>query len=188
MTQKQKTEINRLKLASIETSKLGIVFVLIYSATTLIYKLWKLMTPDILQERWVAALIMLSISASLWWFSRQKTLSSLYYRVIIGLQIMMYICIAGYSIYAERGMASNSVILFAIPLVIVALNHSGKALLATTLACGATYAYAAIRYFREYPSEGYKVELYGGLVFYISILFLLSALLWVLVIPRRRNR
>lgn len=93
----------------------------------------------------------------------------------------MYLGVAAYSIYAERGMASNSVILFTIPLIIVALEYSGKALLATTALCSAIYAGTAIKYFKDYPSEGYKVELYGGIVFYVSIIFLISALLWVLV-------
>lgn len=181
MTKKQKAESQRLQQASLRTTKLGLVFVAIYAISTLIYKLWKLMTPDILQQRWLIVIITLSITLALWWFSRSRNLSPIYYQGIILLQILMYLGVAAYSIYAERGMASNSVILFTIPLIIVALEYSGKALLATTALCSAIYAGTAIKYFKDYPSEGYKVELYGGIVFYVSIIFLISALLWVLV-------
>ncbi len=181
MTKKQKAESLRLQQASLRTAKLGFLFVAIYATSTLIYRLWKLMTPEILQQRWIIVIVTLSITLALWWFSRGRNLSPGYYRGIILLQIFMYLGVAAYSVYAERGMASNSIILFTIPLIIVALEYSGKALLSTAALCSAIYTGAAIKYFKDYPSEGYKVELYGGIVFYVSILFLISALLWVLV-------
>jgi hypothetical protein len=181
MTKKQKAESQRLQQASVRTTKLGLVFVAIYALSTLIFQLWKLMTPDILQQRWLIVAVTLGVTLALWWYSRSRNLSPRYYQGIIFLQILMYLAVASYSIYAERGMASNSVILFIIPLVIVALEYSGRALISTTILCSVVYAGTAIKYFKDYPSEGYKVELYGGIVFYVSIILLISALLWVLV-------
>lgn len=188
MTKKQKAESQRLQQANSRTIKLGLVFVAIYAITTLIYQLWKLMTPDILQQRWIIVIATLSIVLALWWFSRNRNLPPLYYRGIILMQILMYLGIGAYSIYAERGMASNSIILFTIPLVIVAIEYSSKTLIATAVLCSAVYATTAIKYFKDYPSEGYKIELYGGLVFYVSILFLITAFLWVLVRSRSYSK
>lgn len=187
MTKKQ-AESKRLQNANLMTTKLGIIFVVIYAANTLVYKLWKLMTPEILQQRWLIAILALSVTVSLWLFSRGRGLSPVYYKGIIFLQILMYLAIGGYSIYAERGMSSNSIILFTIPLIIVSLQHNGKAIIATTALAIIVYATAAIKYFRDYPSEGYKVELYGGIMFYASILMLIGAMLWVLVRSKRYAR
>lgn len=181
MTKKQTMEGKRLQQASLRATRLGFVFIAIYVMSIIIYKAWKLLTPDALQNRWTIAAVALGVNLALWWFSRKPRLAPLYYQGIIFFQILMYISVATLSIYSERGMASNAIILFAIPLVIVALSHSGKALFGTALLCSAAYSGAAIKYFREFPSEGYKVELYGGIVFYSAILFLIAALLWVVV-------
>ena len=185
MAKTKKTTANPLQISSQRTARLGFVFIAIYVVSIGIYDAWNLVTPDKLRERWLIALILLVINTTLWFFSKKRKLAPLYYQGIIFLQICMYLGVATYSIYAERGMASNAVILYAIPLSIAAIAYSGKILLLTAFASSAAYTGAAILYFRQFPSEGYKVELYGGIVFYTAIFFLLSGLLWVLV--RSRN-
>lgn len=188
MTKKQKlAESKRLQKASLNTSRLGFVFIAIYAATVLIYKLWKLVTPNILQQKLFVIIIMTMVTLSIWWFSRIRKLAPSTYKVLIFLQALMYIIVAGYNIYTERGMASNSIILFVIPLTVVALAFNGKSLLATALISSAVYAGVAIKYFMNFPSEGYKVELYGGIVFYTSIIYLISAMLWLLIRSRQQR-
>lgn len=187
MTKKQ-AESKRLQLSTLRVTKLGFLFIAMYAVSTLIYKLWKLMTPDILLQRWTITLITLGIIGTLWWFSRTRNLSPAYYKGLILLQIFMYLGIAAYSIYTERGMASNSIILFTIPLVIVALEYSGKALMAITALSILVYSSTAMKYFKDFPSEGYKVELYGGIVFYASVLLIISGMLWVLMRSRNTTR
>lgn len=188
MNKKQKNDSKRLQLASLRTTKLGFVFVTIYALSTLIYQLWKLMTPEVLMQRWLISVLVLTVITSLWWYSRSRNLSPAYYKGIIFLQIIMYLAIGAYSIYMERGMASNSIILFTIPLIIIALEYSGKALFATATLCSLVYATSAISYFKNYPSEGYKVELYGGILFYVSILYLIAGLLWVLIRSKNSSK
>lgn len=188
MNKKQKINSKRLQVASVRVSKLGFVFSAIYASTTLIFKLWKLITPEILIQRWVISLLVFSITLALWWYSRSRNLSPTYYKGIILIQIIMYLAIGSYSIYTERGMASNSIILFTIPLIIIALEFSTKALFATATLCSMVYATSAIKYFKNFPSEGYKVELYGGIAFYVSILYLISALLWVLITSKTTSK
>lgn len=185
MAKTKKTNADQLQLSSLRTARLGFVFIAIYVLSIGIYDAWNLVTPDKLRERWLIALVLLAINTTLWFFSKKRKLAPLYYQGIIFLQICMYLAVATYSIYAERGMASNAIILYAIPLSIAAVAYSGKILLLTAFASSAAYTGAAITYFRQFPSEGYKVELYGGIVFYTAIFFLLSGLLWVLV--RSRN-
>ncbi len=185
MSPKEKNESARLQKGSLRTAQIGFLFLAIYFLTTLIFGAWQLLTPDMLQKRWIITLVALSINTTLWYFSRKPRLVPLYYRGIIFLQMCMYLAIATFSIYTERGMASNAVILYAIPLTIAALSYSAQALFASATICAISYASATILYFKQFPSEGYKVELYGSIVFYIGILYLLSTLLWIIV--RARN-
>lgn len=143
------------------------------------------MTPEALTNRWTVVAVALGATTALWLFSRRQGLSDLYYRGIIVLLICVYIGVATFSIYSERGMASNAIILYAIPLVISALTYQARSIFATAALASITYSAAAISYFKHFPSEGYKVELYGQLVFYSLILFLLATLLWVVIRSRR---
>lgn len=172
---------NKLQLATLRTARLGFVFTAIFALSVGIYQAWELITPDLIQTRWTITAVLLGVNITLWWFSRHPGFANLYYKGIIFLQIITYIMLAGYMIYAERGMASNAIILFIIPVVIAATELSTLALATTASLAVATYAYAAIRYFNEFPSEGYKVELYGGIVFYGAVIFFISALLWVVI-------
>lgn len=176
-----KTNTKKLQLATLRTARLGFVFTAIYALSVGIYQAWKLITPELLQVRWTIVAILFGVNVVLWWSSRAPKFTNLYYKGIIFLQIITYIALAGYMIYAERGMASNAIILFVIPIVIAATELNTISLITTATIATGTYAYAAIRYFNEFPSEGYKVELYGGIVFYGAVLYFISALLWVVM-------
>lgn len=179
---------SQLQINSQRATQLSFVFIGIYAVSILIFTAWKLITPESLADRWTVFFVALAANTTLWFFSRRKNLNDLYYQGIISLLICVYIGVATYSIYAERGMASNAIILYAIPLAIASLTYRARALFATAALSSLTYSTAAIIYFRHYPSEGYKVELYGQLVFYSAILFLLAALLWTVVRSRRATR
>jgi len=178
---KETSEAITLRRHSRQAAKLGFAFIAIYIVSILIYTAWKLLTRDALTERWAVAAIALGANTILWIFSDKKGFAPLYYRGIIFLLMCMYLAVATFSIYTERGMASNSIILYAIPLVIASLTYSARAIFATAALASITYSAAAISYFRHFPSEGYKVELYGQLVFYSAILFLIAGLLWILM-------
>jgi hypothetical protein len=171
----------KLQLATLRTARLGFVFTAIYAISVAIYQAWKLITPELIQTRWTIVAVLFGVNCVLWWSSRSPKFTNLYYKGIIFLQIITYITLAGYMIYAERGMASNAIILFVIPIVIAATELSTIALATTATLAVTTYAYSAIHYFNQFPSEGYKVELYGGIVFYGAVLYFISALLWVVI-------
>jgi hypothetical protein len=78
-------------------------------------------------------------------------------------------------------MASRGVALFALPIVVSAITLSRSAIFATASLSVGAYSYAAIKYFTDNPSEGYKVELYGDVLFYSASFFILAAVLWALV-------
>jgi uncharacterized membrane protein YgdD (TMEM256/DUF423 family) len=66
--------------------------------------------------------------------------------------------------YWERGMASTSTILYALPLLVVAIAQNRHALMATAVLAAGTYAFAAVKYFNDYFNEGYRIQLWGTIV------------------------
>lgn len=185
MAKKKANNSKNIQQSSLNAARLGFVFLGIYGLSVIIYQAWRLIPPDMLRSRWILLTVALAVNTTLWFFSRYRKLADLYYQGIIFLQVCMYLAISTYTIYAERGMSSNAIILYSIPLAITAMTYSGKALFACASLCSFAYAAAAITYFNDYPSEGYKVELWGGIVFYSLILFLLSMLLWINIRSKR---
>ncbi len=175
------TEASISRTNSLRAMKLSFVFVIIYIVQILIFTAWKLLTRDALTERWSVIAAALAATTVLYIFARQKNLSALYYRGLIVLLVCVYLAIATFSIYTERGMASNSIIIYTIPIILASLTYSARTLFATAALAAITYAASAISYFKHFPSEGYKVELYGQIVYYGAILFLVAALLWVVI-------
>lgn len=178
---KTNKQMGWLQTNTVRVARLHFVYVFMYGAMVIAYDAWKLITNQALIERWTVAVVMLAVTTVVWFIARNTALSSGMYRALLAALIAMDIFVAGYSIYSGRGMASRGVVLFAIPIVVSAIYLTRSALFATASLCFGVYTYAAIRYFGEHPSEGYKVELYGDLLFYGASFFLFAALLWVLV-------
>lgn len=76
-------------------------------------------------------------------------------------------------------MAATNVILFAVPLVTLAVLHSRTALVAGATLCSAAYATAAVKYFFDFYGEGYRVQLYGQVFFFTLVFY---ALAWLLLV------
>ena len=170
-----------LQTNTVRAARVHFVFVFMYAAMVIAYDAWKLITAQSLIERWTVAVLMLITTTVVWFVARNTALSTNVYRALLGILIVMDLLVAGYSIYTGRGMASRGVALFALPIIVSAIYLSRAALFATASISVGVYSYAAIRYFGEHPSEGYKVEMYGDLLFYGASFFVLAALLWVLV-------
>jgi hypothetical protein len=169
-----------LQTNTVRVARLHFFYVLIFAASIIAYDAWKLITSQALMERWTLAVIMLGITTVVWFLARNTTQSARIYQLLVFTLIAMDITFAGYAVYFGRGMSSRGVALFAIPIVVSAVLLSRSAIYATATLCAGAYSYAAIRYFTDNPSEGYKVELYGDLLFYGASFFLLASLLWTI--------
>lgn len=170
-----------LQTNTVRIARLHFVYVLAFAASIIAYDAWKLITNQTLIERWTVAIVMLVIVTIVWLIARSTLLTKGLYQGILGMLIVADILLASYLVYAGRGMASRSVVLFAIPIIVSCIFLSRSIIYATTTVSVAAYTYAAIKYFADHPSEGYKVELYGDLFFYSAALFVLASCLWVFV-------
>lgn len=170
-----------LQTNTVRIARLHFVLVAVFMVSIIAYDAWKLITAQALIQRWTVAVSMLVVTTVVWFIARHTALSNSVYKLLLVTLVGMDTLFAGYSVYSGRGMSSRGVALFAIPIVIAAVSLSRSALFATASVCAAVYSYAALKYFTDHPSEGYKVELYGDLFIYTSVFFILAALLWTVV-------
>lgn len=177
---KQKNS-NWLKESLIKVSKLQLVFVVLYIAQIIAYDAAKLITPETVLNRWYAAAGLTVVATLVWYVVKTKTTSISQDRLLVWLLIIANILFATYNVYAQRGMASKAIVFFFIPVIISAVLLSRAALFSTAILCIAAYTTAAVAYFVNYFNEGYKIELYGEILFYSSTLILVSALTWIIV-------
>ncbi len=168
--------VNYLTKRSQHTAVTHFLFVGVYVIGLLIFDLWKLIPPEPLKTRWTLAIILTVITAVLWQLSK-STKSELAHRAIIYTFIGFDILLASLIVNLERGMSSNAVALYAVPLVVAALLKSTTALYTTATLCTAGYAAATIYYFLDHPFEGYRVELYGTLIFYSAMFYVTARFL-----------
>ena len=167
-----------LRQSAIRVARVHFVLIGVYVATVIAYDAFNLITEDALLARWTMASILLVASAIFWYLTRIDGKASGYYGWIIYGFIMLDMALASFSVYTQRGMASKSVFLYVIPIVIAALLLRRAALYMVATISVAAYSLTAIWYSVNNPSEGYKIELYGEVGFYSALLFVVAALLW----------
>lgn len=142
---------------------------------TVIYDASKLITPEVVLERWLVISGLLAVNSIIWYLTVSKAGHMLLYKSLLGVMIFSDILMASYFVYSGRGMASRAVIFYVLPIIIAGLLKSRSAIFATAILSIAAYSLAAVSYFVINFNEGYKVELYGEVGFFSFILLLLAS-------------
>ncbi len=169
-------------------SKIHFAYVLAHFGLIISFDSWNLLTKDSINQRWtlIAGLFVLNIIV--WFMARIQFQTNTWYKLSIFSLAIYDILIASMFVYWERGMASLSVSLFFVPIIIVAALRSQGLLVATALLSGAAYSTAAVRYFNDNYGEGFRVQLWGTVVFYSFVFFVMAWLLIaVLHTPKREH-
>ncbi len=187
MVVQKQVKPNWLQVNVIRTARIHFFIVFVYGAALIAADAGKLYAPQDVLLRWKIAAVMLSIVTIIWYVARRYVKTNSYYQALAYILIILDIWGAAYSVYIERGMASNSVAMFAFPIAVATILYSRTALFATAALCTAAYWFACVRYFVLNFNQGYKLELYTTLSFYSAGFFLLAALLWIVVrqIPQK---
>jgi hypothetical protein len=155
------------------------LFIAAYILAVIIFDSWNLIARDAIGRRWLAAGVLLAVNTIAWYLAHNQLKRESSYRLIILALVLSDIIFAGLNVYWERGMAATNVILFAVPLATIAVLRSRVALVAAATLCSAAYATAAVKYFFDYYGEGYRVQLYGQIVFFGLVFY---ALAWLLLV------
>lgn len=183
----KQTQPHWLKNSLIRVAKIQLALAVIYVAQIVAYDSAKLITPDIVLNRWYAVASLAIISAIVWYLARSKVTNINTYKLLTWLLIITGIIFAAFNVYNQRGMASRSVSLFFIPIIISSILKSRVALFTTAILCVAVYTTTAVAYFVNYFNEGYKIELYGEILFYSGLFLIAAALLWAALKTKRHN-
>lgn len=179
------SQVHWLRRSLIRVAQLHLVFVIIYVAQIIAFDASKLITPEVLAQRWLAAGGLAIVSATVWYLARSKVTSTLNYKLLTWLLIIADLAFASFNVYTQRGMASRAVLLFLIPIVVATILHSRIALFTTAIMAAVIYTTTAILYFVNFFNEGYKIELYGEVLFYSSLFFVVAGLLWAALKSKR---
>lgn len=177
-----KTKHNSIQSVVQSTSRIHLLYILIYAMSIVIFDTWNLITHEGIAQRWTLAGTAFIVNIVVWYLARLGVRTPIYYKLLVLCLIVTDIIFASVNVYWERGMSSRSVMLYTVPIIVSYVLASRKALLATSAVCASAYVMTVTRYFHQHYGEGYKVELYGVTFFYAAIFFVLA---WFLTIPLR---
>lgn len=173
--------LDHLHTATLRVSKFHFVYVLLFTAQTIIFHASKVITPELLLKRWLAVSGLAVVAILVWLLARSRPTTAAAYRMAIGFLIAADIAFAAFNVYTQRGYASKSVFLFLIPIVVAVVLLNRSALFATAALSVAAYSATTIMYFVRNFNEGYMSEMYAELGFYSGLLIAFAGLLWATV-------
>ena len=145
MSNKSTTVTHWLQTTAVRVTRVHFLYIAAYIAATVVFDSWNLYTHKAVSQLWTAAGILLVVNTILWFFARMKFSSSSVYAFAVLALILADIIFASYNVYWQRGLASKSVMLFAVPIVTAAVLRSRSTLLATTTLCAAAYSIVSVR-------------------------------------------
>lgn len=179
MASKQTKKSDAMRHLLLRITRVHFLYVLAYMVALIIFDSWNLLSHEAVLQRWTLAGALLVINTVVWYFCKLKLKNQAIYKSLLICLLVADIVFAAINVYWQRGMASKAVMLFTVPLISAALARSRSLLLATAALSAAAYSIAAVRYFFEFYGQGLRVELYGEIVFYSALMFVLSGLLMI---------
>jgi hypothetical protein len=170
-----------LQTHAVAAARLHFVYAAIYFSAIVLFDAWNLITPETILERWLVGTLVFIGACLVWYAARQKSRHNTYYQGLIYGLVALDLAVATHGVYNQRGIASKSVLLYAIAIITAAFLLSRAAIFATAAISVALYGLVCVRYFYLNPGQAYKVELYGEVAFYGALLLLLAMLIWSLL-------
>lgn len=179
MNNKKIVSTDSIQLSLTRVTRTIYFFIALYMLYIVIFDSGNLITRESIIERWTLVSVLLVINTLVWFSASQKWPLSTR-KIPVALLTITLIVFAGFMTYWERGMASTSTILYALPILVVAIAKNRHALMATTVLAAGTYAFAAVRYFNNYFNEGYRIQLWGTIVLVCGSIVTISWLIMII--------
>lgn len=154
-------------------------YILAYMMSIIIFDSWNLITHEAVAQRWTAAGSLLIVNSIIWYICRSKLNNPGLYKLLLITLIVCDILFAAINVYWQRGMASKSVLLFVMPVIAAGLSRSRSLTLVTAMISSAVYSIACVRYFFDNYGQGYRVELYGEILFYSAFLLVIAFMMMI---------
>jgi uncharacterized membrane protein YgdD (TMEM256/DUF423 family) len=165
MLKRKKAESNsvELQLALTRATRTIFFFIAIFMLSIVVFDSGNLITRESIIDRWTLVTVLLVVNTFVWFGASQKwPLATRKLPVtLLSLTLLLF---AGFMTYWERGMASTSTILYALPILVIAIAKNRHALQATAILAVGTYAFASVKYFNDFFNEGYRIQLWGSII------------------------
>ena len=174
-----------VRLSITRATRAVFFFILFYMFTIVLFDSGNLITREAVIDRWTIASLLLIINTFVWFSASQKWPISTR-KLPIYLLTITLLMFAGFMTYWERGMASTSTILYALPILVIAIAKNRHALQATAIIAIGTYAFASVKYFNDYFNEGYRIQLWGTIVL-VGASIMTTALLTMVIAGLRED-
>ena len=153
-------------------------FIAVFALSIIVFDSGNLITKQAVIQRWTLLTILTVVNTIAWYIGAQQPLKSRSLNTFI-LSVVL-VLFAGYMTYWERGMASSSTILYALPMLVVATLKNRHALIAITASSAAVYSLAAVKYFNDFFNEGYRIQLWGNIILYSGTFFVCAWLIMII--------
>lgn len=163
MKKKNNKTSDSVKLSITRATRTIYFFIAFFIISIVIFDSWNLLTREAIIDRWTIATMLLIINTFVWFGVSQKWPLSVM-KLPIGLLAGALVVFAGFMTYWERGMASTSTIMYALPILVIAMAKDRHALIATAVLSAGTYSLASVKYFNDFFNEGYRIQLWGTIV------------------------
>ena len=157
----QQKDIERIR----SLARMSFAAIAIYALFTIILDGGNVITRTMVYRRWILIAILFVVNTIFWAITKKSSSRSV---VLSGLAclVVAQLALAGFSTYWERGMASMSTVLYALPILSMAYWRSRTFTISAALLAAAVYIFAAEKYFYDFFNEGLRVQLYGEMFFF----------------------
>jgi hypothetical protein len=179
VAKKQKQLDNFVGYTLLRLCRVHYLYIAVYLLAIIIFDSWNLLSHEAALQRWTLGGAFLVINTIIWYLCKLKLQNQSIYKFLLVCLLVTDIIFAAVNVYWQRGVASKSVMLFAIPIVSAALVRSRSLVLTTASLSVAAYSLATVRYFFENYGQGLRVELYGEIAFFAGAFFVLAGLLMI---------
>jgi hypothetical protein len=172
------TKRTGLELRVIRLTRTLYFFIGLLALLVIIFDAGNVLTREAVIQRWSTITILLVLNTLVWQLAR-RIKTELELQILVWPLIIALIVSSAFIVYWERGMASMSTLLFAVPIASVSILKSRIALLTTAAFCTAGYSFAVVKYFNDFFNEGFRVQMWGQVVFFSGLFFVLA---WIIMV------
>jgi hypothetical protein len=187
MKRKNNVPKDDIQLSLTRATRTIYFFIALFILSIVLFDSGNLITREAIIERWTLATIALVINTFVW-FGASQNWSFVSRKLPIAVLATVLLLFAGFMTYYERGMASTSTIMYALPILIISMAKNRHALQAFTVLAIGTYSFAAVKYFNDYFNEGYRIQLWGTIVLVCGTIIAVSWLTMIIAGLRRDSK
>lgn len=155
----------------INLCKAHLAYAGVFLGSIVIFGAWGLIPHEVILRRGLIVGVLLAVTVAIWMSASSKKFSANKAAVLLTITDL---AIATYSVFIQRGIASKSVFLFIIPILVATELFKRTGTIVVTAISAILYYVTCVLYFDQNPGQAYTVEVWGEAGFYAALLILVA--------------